>query len=63
MVNAHILDSIKTNQKPLKPSMHGKKSLTHCKFGNRSTSNISTSNPSLNVDNTSYFLYKDQSDL
>lgn len=25
MVNAHILEGIKTNQKPLKPSMHGEK--------------------------------------
>lgn len=25
MVNAHILEGIKTNQKPLKPNMHGEK--------------------------------------
>lgn len=62
-MNALILDIIKTNQKALKPSMHGKKSLTVCEFGGRSTSNISKSNPSLKVDNTPYFLYKDQSSL
>lgn len=59
MVNALILDSIKVNQKALKPSMHGKKSLTVCKFGSKSTRNISKSNPSLKFDNTSHFLYKD----
>lgn len=63
MVNAHISDSIKTNKKPLKPSTHSKKALTVWKFGSRSTSNISKSNPSLKVDNAFYFLYKDQSGL